>query len=120
MVLTLVTPMRWVMGLEALTTPWHLENLAKVILLTSLIISYAYGVESFMTWYSQDPIEMMTFHMRYFGPRGWMYWLMVACNCVIPLALFSPRIRVSPVPLFIITSSVTIGMWFERFVIIAG
>jgi Ni/Fe-hydrogenase subunit HybB-like protein len=120
MVLTLLIPMRWVMGLEDLITPWHLDNLAKVILLTSLIISYAYVVESFMCWYSQDPIELMTFHMRYFGPWGWMFWVMVLCNCLIPLALFSPRIRVSPVPLFIITIFVNIGMWFERFVIIAG
>ncbi len=120
MVLTLLIPMRWIMGLEDLITPWHLDNLAKVILLTSFIISYAYCVESFMTWYSQDPIEMMTFHMRYFGPWGWMFWVMVACNCVIPLALFSPRIRTSPVPLFIVAIFVNIGMWFERFVIIAG
>jgi Ni/Fe-hydrogenase subunit HybB-like protein len=120
MVLTLLIPMRWVMGLEDLITPWHLDNLAKVILLTSLVVSYAYVVESFMTWYSQDPIELMTFHMRYFGPWGWMYWVMVSCNCLIPLALFSPRIRTSPVPLFIITIFVNIGMWFERFVIIAG
>jgi Ni/Fe-hydrogenase subunit HybB-like protein len=120
MVLTLLIPMRWIMGLEDLITPWHLDNLAKVILLTSLIVSYAYVVESFMTWYGQDPIELMTFHMRYFGPWGWMYWVMVACNCVIPLALFSPRIRTSPVPLFIVTIFVNIGMWFERFVIIAG
>ena len=73
-----------------------------------------------MTWYSQDPIELMTFHMRYFGPWGWLFWVMVLCNCLIPLALFSPRIRVSPVPLFIITIFVNIGMWLERFVIIAG
>jgi Ni/Fe-hydrogenase subunit HybB-like protein len=120
MVLTLLIPMRWIMGLEDLITPWHLDNLAKVVLLTSLVVSYAYMVESFMTWYGQDPIEMMTFHMRYFGPWGWMFWVMVSCNCVIPLALFSPRIRVSPVPLFIITIFVNIGMWFERFVIISG
>ncbi len=120
MVLTLLIPMRWVMGLEDLITPWHLDNLAKVILLTSLVVSYSYIVESFMAWYSQDPIELMTFHMRYFGPWGWMFWVMVACNCVIPLLLFSPRIRTSTVPLFIITIFVNIGMWFERFVIIAG
>jgi Ni/Fe-hydrogenase subunit HybB-like protein len=120
MVLTLLIPMRWIMGLEDLITPWHLDNLAKVILLTSLIISYSYCVESFMAWYSQDPIEMMTFHMRYFGPWGWMFWVMVLCNCLIPLALFSPRIRTNPVPLFIVTIFVNIGMWFERFVIIAG
>ncbi|HZO82207.1 MAG TPA: NrfD/PsrC family molybdoenzyme membrane anchor subunit [Candidatus Binataceae bacterium] len=120
LVITLLIPMRWIMGIEDLITPWHLDNLAKVVLLTSLIISYSYGVESFIAWYSHDPIEMATFHMRYFGPWGWMFWVMVFCNCVAPLALFSPRVRTTPIPLFIVTIFVNIGMWFERFVIIAG
>jgi Ni/Fe-hydrogenase subunit HybB-like protein len=42
------------------------------------------------------------------------------CNCVIPLLLFSPRIRVNMRALWVITIFVNIGMWFERFVIIAG
>jgi molybdopterin-containing oxidoreductase family membrane subunit len=120
MVMTLLIPMRKLLGIEDLLTPWHFDNLAKVVLLTSLVVSYAYVTESFMTWYAGDPIEQMTFHMRYFGPWGWMYWVMVLCNCVIPLLLFSPRIRVNMIALWIITIFVNIGMWFERFVIIAG
>ena len=120
MVMTLLIPMRKLLGIEDLLTPWHFDNLAKVVLLTSLVVSYAYVTEAFMTWYAGDPIEQMTFHMRYFGPWGWMYWVMVLCNCVIPLLLFSPRIRVNMMVLWIITIFVNIGMWFERFVIIAG
>jgi len=120
MVMTLLIPMRKLLGIEDLLTPWHFDNLAKVVLLTSLVVSYAYVTESFMTWYAGDPIEQMTFHMRYFGPWGWMYWVMVLCNCVIPLLLFSPRIRVNMMALWIIAIFVNIGMWFERFVIIAG
>ena len=111
---------RNVCGIEDLLTEWHFDNLAKVVLLTSLVVSYAYITEAFMTWYAGDPIEQMTFHMRYFGPWGWMYWVMVLCNCVIPLLLFSPRIRVNLRALWVITIFVNIGMWFERFVIIAG
>ena len=73
-----------------------------------------------MTWYSGDPIEQMTFHMRYFGPWGPLFWMMVLCNCLIPLLLFSPRIRVNLVALWIISIFINIGMWLERFVIIAG
>jgi Ni/Fe-hydrogenase subunit HybB-like protein len=120
MVMTLLIPMRKWLGLEELLTPWHFDNLAKVVLLTSLIVSYSYATETFMTWYSGDPIEQMTFHMRYFGPWGWMWWTMVLCNCVIPLLLFSQKIRVNLTALWIITIFVNIGMWFERFVIIAG
>ena len=62
----------------------------------------------------------MTFHMRYFGPWGPLFWIMVLCNCLIPLLLFSPRIRVNLTALWIISIFINIGMWLERFVIIAG
>jgi molybdopterin-containing oxidoreductase family membrane subunit len=120
MVITLLVPMRRLLGIEDLLTPWHFDNLAKVILLTSLVVSYAYATETFMAWYANDPVELTTFYMRYFGPWGWMFWVMVLCNCLIPLLLFSPRIRVNLRALWIISIFVNIGMWFERFVIIAG
>ncbi len=120
MVITLLIPMRRLLGLEDLLTPWHFDNLSKVVLLTSLIVTYSYITESFMVWYSGDPIEQMTFHMRYFGPWDWLFWVMVMCNCIIPLLLFSPSIRVNLRALWIISLFVNVGMWSERFVIVAG
>jgi len=120
MVLTLLIPMRRMLGLEDALTPWHFDNLAKVILGMSLVVSYAYISEAFMAWYSASPMEMETFQQRYWGPYGWLYWVMVACNCVIPLLLFSPRIRRRLGALFVISIFINIGMWVERFVIIAG
>jgi molybdopterin-containing oxidoreductase family membrane subunit len=120
MVMTLLIPMRRLLGLEDVVTPWHIDNLAKIVLLTSLIVTYSYICESWMTWYSGDPIEQMTFHMRYFGPYGWLFWVLAACNSVIPLLLFSPRIRRNLTALWIISILVNVGMWSERFVIVAG
>jgi Ni/Fe-hydrogenase subunit HybB-like protein len=120
LVLTLIIPMRRLMGLEDLVTIWHLDNMSKIILLTSLIVTYSYGVESFMVWYSQDPYELMTFNMRYYGPQGYLFWMMVLCNCLIPLLLFSPRVRTNTIWLWVISIFVNIGMWLERFVIITG
>jgi Ni/Fe-hydrogenase subunit HybB-like protein len=120
MVMTLLIPMRKWLHIEDLVTPWHIDNLAKIVLLTSLVVSYSYATESFMVWYSGDKIEQMTFHMRYFGPWGWIFWVMILCNCLIPLLLFSPRIRVNMKALWIISIFVNIGMWAERFDIIAG
>lgn len=117
---TLLIPMRWIMGLEDLVTPWHLDNLAKFILVTSCGMSYWYGTESFMVWYGKDPVEMMTFHMRYVGPEGWLFALLIMCNCIFPLLLFSPRLRVNPIALLLISIGVNVGMWTERFVIVAG
>ena len=41
-----------------------LENIAKTIVLTGLIMGYSYGVEFFMAWYSGDEFEMYTFLWR--------------------------------------------------------
>jgi molybdopterin-containing oxidoreductase family membrane subunit len=120
MVLTLLIPMRRMLGLEGALTPWHFDNLAKIILGMSLVVSYAYVSESFMAWYSANPFEYETFNQRYWGPYGWLFWLMVTCNCVIPLLLFSPRLRRNLVALLVISIFINIGMWVERFVIIAG
>jgi Ni/Fe-hydrogenase subunit HybB-like protein len=120
MVMTLLIPMRRLLHLEDLVTPWHFDNLAKIVLLTSLIVSYSYICESFMVWYTKDPIEIMTFHQRYYGPYGYLFWMMVLCNCLIPLLLFSPRIRTNLKALWVISIFVNVGMWLERFVIIAG
>jgi molybdopterin-containing oxidoreductase family membrane subunit len=120
LVLTLAIPARRLLKVEGLITIWHLDNLAKVVLLTSIVMSYSYVTESFMVWYTQDPLELATFHERYYGPQGYLFWIMIICNCLVPLLLFAPRIRTNVVWLFIISIFVNIGMWLERFVIIAG
>ena len=120
LVLTLAIPMRRLMKLENLITIWHLDNLAKVVLLTSVVMTYSYATESFMVWYTQDPIELATFHERYFGPQGYLFWIMIFCNCAVPLLIFIPRVRTNTIWLFIISIFINIGMWLERFVIIAG
>ena len=119
-VLTLLIPIRKAMKLENVVTIWHLDNLAKIVLFTSLIVTYSYMTESFTVWYTHDPIELATFHERYWGPQGYLFWLMILCNCLIPLLLLAPAVRTNVVWLFIISLFVNVGMWTERFVLIAG
>ncbi len=120
LVLTLLIPVRRLLGLEEAITPWHFDSLAKVILLMSLVVTYSYATESFIAWYGNNPFEKTTFWLRAFGPYAPLFWTMVACNCVIPLLLFSRRIRRSLRALFVISLFINVGMWLERFVIIAG
>jgi molybdopterin-containing oxidoreductase family membrane subunit len=120
LVLTLLIPMRRLLDLEDALAPWHFENLAKVILLMSLVVTYSYLTESFMAWYSANPFERTTYQMRYWGPYAPLFWTMVTCNCIVPLALFAPRVRRNLKALFVISLFINVGMWLERFVIIAG
>src|SRR5579884_1505620 len=51
MVITLLVPLRKLFRLEAIVTEHHFENLAKLVLLTGMIMCYAYAVEYFIAWY---------------------------------------------------------------------
>jgi Ni/Fe-hydrogenase subunit HybB-like protein len=118
MVLTLAIPIRAVYGLEDFITMRHLDNMAKVMLVTGLIVAYGYVIEAFVSWYSVDTFERFMTWNRMTGPYALVYWTLILCNIVIPQALWLKRIRTSVPVLFIIALVVNIGMWLERFVIV--
>lgn len=118
MVQTLMIPARAWLGLKHIVTIKHIENINKIILLTATMVGYAYGVEFFMAWYSGNEYESFTFVNRLFGPYCWAYWTMVTCNVLIPQLFWFKYFRTSLVLSFILSIFVSIGMWFERFVII--
>ena len=118
MVLTLIIPARRYMGLKHVVTERHLDNMAKVMLCTGLIVTYGYLMEHFAAWYSGNPYERYTFINRAFGPYGWAYWIMIACNVVVPQLFWFKKIRTNMLIVFILSILVNVGMWFERFVIV--
>src|SRR5690348_3437400 len=119
MVITLLVPIRKLFHLEDLITVHHFENLAKLCLLTGLIVSMSYCTENFVAWFGGNPHERAGFWYRAFGPFWWASWTMNICNGLLPWVLFSKKVRTNILGLFVISIFVNIGMWFERFVIIA-
>lgn len=117
MVLTLMIPARKWLGLHSMITLNHLDNIAKVLLLTGTMVGYAYAMEFFIAWYSGAEYESFAFINRAFGPYAWAYWIMVSCNVISPQFFWFRQLRRNPTVLFIISIFVNIGMWFERFVI---
>ncbi len=120
MVITLMIPLRKLFHFENIITPQVLENVAKTIIFTGLIVGFAYSTEIFIAWYSHNIVEMETFRWRMFGDYALQYWIMVVFNSMVPLLFFFKIIRTRIVWLFGISILINIGMWFERFVIIAG
>jgi Ni/Fe-hydrogenase subunit HybB-like protein len=118
MVLTLALPLRAIYGLEDFITLRHLENMAKIILVTGLIVAYGYGMEAFMAWYSANAYENYMIVNRMQGPYAPMYWSLILCNVVAPQILWIKKMRTNVVVLFIMAIVVNIGMWLERYVII--
>jgi len=118
MVLTLAIPLRKLYHLEDLITMRHIQNMAKLMLATGLIVCYSYIIEAFMAWYSANPLERYVMINRAAGPYHWLYWALILCNLVIPQALWSRRVRNNVVAIFFIALVVNVGMWLERFIII--
>jgi Ni/Fe-hydrogenase subunit HybB-like protein len=118
MVLTLLIITRKVMHLERYITAAHLDRMAKITLLTGSLVALAYATEWFHAFYGGNPDERFAFVNRATGPFAWAFWIMVACNVLVPQVLWSRRVRASPAALFVVSILVNVGMWFERFVII--
>ena len=118
MVLMLTIPLRKFYGLEAFITMRHIQNMAKVMLATGLIVAYGYMMEAFFGWYSGNIYERFMIYNRMTGPYAWSYWLLILCNVLAPQLIWFKRFRTNLVVLFIMSIIVSIGMWLERFVII--
>jgi molybdopterin-containing oxidoreductase family membrane subunit len=104
--------------LQDLITPRHIENMAKIMLGTGLMVAYAYSVEFFMAWYSGQHYEQFVFMNRPLGPYWWAFFIMVFCNIVAPQFLWISKVRKNVWLVLVVAIFVNIGMWFERFVIV--
>ena len=120
MVMVLLIPLRKALGLESMITPRHLDMLSRVVLLTSLIVTYSYVTEMLMALSGPPTAERETLLWRATGSYWPLFWLMVTCNCVLPLALFAKKVRASTRALTGIGIAVVVGMWLERFMIVVG
>ena len=118
MALTISIPLRAVFGLKDFITARHLDNIAKLMLVCGLLVAYSYLVEIFMAFYSGDEFDQAMVLNRMRGPYAPLYWTAIACNVVLPQALWLKRVRLSVPVLFALSLAVNVGMWLERFVII--
>ena len=118
MVITLVVPLRKSLSLREYITDDHFESIAKILLFTSLIVTYAYIVEFGLAWYGENVFERESFRYRALGEFRYLTWAMIFCNSIVPLTLFARRLRRNTTYLLVVSLLVNVGMWLERFVII--
>ncbi len=118
MVLSLAIPLRYFYGLRDFITLRHLDNCAKLMLVTGLIVAYGYAIEAFMGWYSGNPYEQYMAVNRALGPYRAAYAALIFCNVLVPQLLWFRRIRRWVPVLFVISLIINVGMWLERYVIV--
>src|SRR2546421_1242862 len=118
MVLTIAIPLRKVYGLEDFITMRHLDNMAKVMLATGLIVAYGYFFEFFMSSYSGNKFDVFLVQQRLHGPYAPFYYALILCNILTPQLLWFYEMRHNVTVLFIMSIVVNIGMWLGRLVIV--
>ena len=116
-----------IVGLAVLRKVLHLEdyfqhtqfnNLGKLLFVLTLVWVYFTGAEYLTTWYGQEPAHMEVFFAKISGEFAPFFWVQVALCFLIPfLILVSSRLR-TITGTVIASTSVVIGMWLERFLII--
>src|SRR6267154_1484226 len=118
MVLTIAIPLRKAYGLQDFITMRHLENMAKVMLATGLIVAYGYFMEFFLALYSGNKFDVFLVQQRLHGPYSHYYYALILCNILTPQLLWIQKLRTNVAALFVMSLVINVGMWLDRFVIV--
>ena len=120
-IVTVMWMLRRFMGFGRYIGQLHIDNLSKLLLVLSLLWTYINICEVFTGWYSGTSFELeaMAYKMRD-GPFAWLYWEMITFCALVPMALFSRRIRTNWNRMLVVSILINIGMLTERFIIVAS
>ena len=117
-VITLMIIVRKAFHLEEYLTPLHFDNMGKLLLVISLLWSYAYFVEVQTTWYAHEPIEweVFSFMSHRYTPQ---LLVMLLGNAALPIVCMCfKRLRRSIATMLVVSLMVNVAMFLERFLII--
>jgi molybdopterin-containing oxidoreductase family membrane subunit len=119
-IIMLTILVRWGYGLQDVLTEYHMNAMAKVMLVGSLMLTYAYVWEAFGPIYGGGAAEKTEFYHRIFGFTAMPFWSEKTLTVIIPQLLWFPSIRRNFLLLFLISAGVILGMWQERYVFVIG
>jgi|TARA_B100000315_G_scaffold58928_1_gene53491 molybdopterin-containing oxidoreductase family membrane subunit len=111
--------LRKYMQLERYIRTIHVVNLGKLLIVLSLLWTYINILEVFTGWYSGTSFEYEQLEYKLFGFYAPLYWEMITFCAFVPLLIFFKRVRESWNIMFVISILVNIGMFTERFLIVA-
>jgi Ni/Fe-hydrogenase subunit HybB-like protein len=118
LVIMLTIPIRRAYGLQDVITAYHINAMAKVMLVGSVMLGYAYLWDAWGPIYSSNIADRTEFLNSVLGTYAASYWARIALNIIIPQLLWLPVIRRRELLLFLISLGVIVGMWLERYDIV--
>jgi Ni/Fe-hydrogenase subunit HybB-like protein len=115
-IIMLTILVRWGYRLHDVLTEYHFNAMAKVMLVGSVMLAYAYVWEAFGPFYGGDAAEKTEFLQRAFGFTAPAFWSEKILTVVVPQLLWFPVVRRNQFLLLVIAGGIIVGMWQERFV----
>ncbi len=96
----------------------HFDYLGRLLLVMTALWFYFTFAEHLTAYYGGEPAHMAVLMEKVTGRYAPMFWTMVVCCFIIPMALLT-RSKTRNVKGTVIASiTITIGMWLERFTIV--
>jgi molybdopterin-containing oxidoreductase family membrane subunit len=115
-IIMLTILVRWGYHLHEVLTEYHFNAMAKVMLVGSVMLAYAYVWEAFGPIYGSDVAVKTEFFQRAFGFTAPVFWSEKILTVVVPQLLWLPAVRRNQFLLLLISGGIILGMWQERFV----
>ena len=99
--------------------PEHFDGIGKLMLMISMAWAYFFFNDYLVQWYGGESISRTLQNFFQTGPQNWIFFLMLACNFLIPiLTLWNRKFRRNPMAMVTMGIIINIGMYLERYVII--
>ncbi len=119
MLVLLAVFVRKFFGYENFITDKHLDLLNKCTLGCITGVAYVYLMEIVIALYSGNTYEIFTLITnRLTGPYKWVYYIMIFGNVLVAQLLWVKKFRTSLLAMTLISATITVAMWCERFVIV--
>lgn len=112
--------LRWQFGLEAYLKDVHFDYLGRLFLAMACLWLYFTTAEYLTAFYGHEVAEMRTFWDKFTGPYALTFWAMVLGCFVIPFPILVFKKLRTPRGCTIAGVAVVIGMWLERYNIVAA
>jgi Ni/Fe-hydrogenase subunit HybB-like protein len=116
--LILIVPVRHFYHLKDIITGRHLANMAKLLLVMSLLVGHGYFTDTFMAWYSADPYDKFIVADKFAGSYALCGWMLMILDVGVPQLIWFRRVRESPVALFFISILANTGLWLDHYVLV--
>jgi molybdopterin-containing oxidoreductase family membrane subunit len=105
--------------LEGYIKPLHFDYLGRLFLAMCLLWFYFTLAEFITTYYGHEPTEMAAWWDKISGRYAVFFWTMVVTNVFIPFTILCNKRTRTVAGTVTASVFVLIGMWLERFVIVA-